>query len=111
MAALKIWGPALRGKRFILKCDNNNSVLVLNSGHSQTLGMQLCLCEIWFLSALHDFDMTAIHIPGRHNTLADHLSRWHLSPYQETQFKQLTVHTITTHLACPARCFEFEIYF
>lgn len=111
MAALKIWGPTLRGKRFILKCDNNNSVLALNSGHSQTLGMQLCLRKIWFLSALHDFNMTAVHIPGGHNTLADYLSRWHLSPYHETQFKQLTKNTITTHLACPARCFEFEIHF
>ena len=54
MAALKIWGPALRGKRFILECDNNNSVLALNSGHSRILGMQLCLREIWFFSALHD---------------------------------------------------------
>ena len=112
MAALQLWGPALRGKRFIrLECDNNDSVLALNSGRSRTLGMQLCLREIWFLSALHDFDMTAIYIPGRHNTLADHLSRWQLSPYYEAQFKPLTAHNDTTHLACPARCFEFEIHF
>ena len=111
MAALKVWGPTLRGKCFILHCDNNNSVLAMNSSHPRTLGMQLCLHEIWFLSAVHDFDMTTVHIPGRHNTLADHLSHWHHSPFQETQFKQMTAPTSTTHVTYPARCFEFEIDF
>ena len=39
MAALKLWGPALRSQRLIIRCDNNNSVLALNSGRSRTLGM------------------------------------------------------------------------
>ena len=71
--------------------------------------MQLCLREIWFLSALHDFELTAAHIPGNDNTLADHLSRWHLSPFHKAQFHKLTAHTLTTHLACPLRLFDFEI--
>ena len=62
MVALKLWGPALCGQCFIIRCDNNNnSMLALNSGRSRTVGMQLCLCEIWFLAALHDFELTAIH--------------------------------------------------
>ena len=109
MVALKLWGPALCGQRFIIRCDNNNSVLALNSGRSRPLGMQLCLREIWFLSALHDFELTAAHIPGNDNTLADHLSRWQLSPFHEAQFHKLTAHTLTTHLACPAHLFDFEI--
>lgn len=109
MVALKLWGPALCGQRFIIRCDNSNSVLALNSGRSRTLGMQLCLREIWFLSALHDFELTAAHIPGNDNTLADHFSHWHLSPFHEAQFHKLTAHTLTTHLACPARLFDFEI--
>ena len=68
MVALKLWGSALQGTRFVLQCDNNNSVLALNSGRSRSRGMQLCLREIWFLSAIYDFEMTAVHIPGRHNT-------------------------------------------
>ena len=36
-------------------------ILALISGHSHTLTMQLCLQGIWFLSALHDFDMTTVH--------------------------------------------------
>ena len=93
MVALKLWGPTLRGRRFILHCDNSNSIQALNSGRSRTLGMQLCLREIWFLSSLYDFEMSAIHIPCRQNSLADHLSRWHLS-------HALTSRISTTHVAC-----------
>ena len=109
MAALKLWGQTLRGKRFVLHCDNNNSVLALNSGRSRTLGMLLCLREIWFLCAFYDFELTAVHIPGLDNSLADHLSRWHLSLVHEAQFHQLTSHTSTTPVVCPARFFDFEI--
>jgi len=105
MVALKLWGTALRGLRFILHSDNSNSVQALNSGRSRTLGMQLCLREIWFLSSLYDFEMSAVHIPGRQNSLADHLSRWHLSPDHEAQFDALTSHISTTHVACPMRFF------
>ena len=38
MAALKLWGDRLRGKRFLLHCDNANSVLALNSGRSRASG-------------------------------------------------------------------------
>ncbi|KAL9972505.1 hypothetical protein ACROYT_G018824 [Oculina patagonica] len=63
MVALKLWGDRLRGKRFLLHCDNANSVLALNSGRSRVPGMQACLREIWFLSALFDFEFRAEHIP------------------------------------------------
>ena len=44
--------------------------------------MQHCLRELWFLSALHEFDIRARHIPGEHNLLADALSRWDDPGYQ-----------------------------
>lgn len=42
MVALKLWGDRHRGKRFLLHCDNANSVLALNSGRSRVPGMQAC---------------------------------------------------------------------
>lgn len=75
MVTLKLWAPALRGQRFIINCDNRNSVLALNSGRSRTRGMQLCLREIWFVSAAFDFELVADHVEGTSNILADHLSR------------------------------------
>ena len=109
MAALKLWGHLLQGQRFILKCDNVNSVQALNSGRSRSFGMQACLREIWLLSALHDFELQAEHLPGRDNTIADHLSRWHLAPSHQAQFPSLTADLITTPVVCPPELFQFDL--
>lgn len=106
--ALKLWGPALQGLRFIIKCDNANSVLALNSGRSRTRAMQLCLREIWFLSARFDFELVEYHIPGQCNTIADHLSRWHLSPTHKAHFCSLMAGIRTTQIPCPTELFEFD---
>ena len=109
MAALKLWGPLLRGKRFILQCDNETSVQALTAGRSRTPGMQACLREIWFLSAIFDFELRAEHIPGRDNTIADHLSRWHTAPFHEAQFHALTADLVTTPTPCPPDLFNCDI--
>ena len=109
MVALKLWRDRLRGKRFLLHCDNANSVTAVNSGRSRVPGMQACLREIWFLSALYDFEFRAEHIPGRTNTIADHLSRWHIAPSHEAQFHSLTADIVTTHVHCPPELFNFDI--
>ena len=109
MVALKLFGPRLRGQRFVLHCDNANTVHGLNSGRSRSLPMQLSLREIWFLSATYDFELIAQHIPGDSNTIADHLSRWHLSAYHGEQFARLTDGIDTHQMACPPDLFNFQI--
>ena len=109
MVALKLWAPALRGQRFILSCDNKNCVLALNSGRSRTRAMQLCLREIWFLSAAFDFELAAHHIQGTFNSLADHLSRWHLSPGHKAHFGALTADIPTVHVPCATDLFNFDV--
>lgn len=106
MVALKLWAPVLRGQRFILRCDNKNCVLSLNSGRSRTRTMQLCLREIWFLSTAFDFELAAHHIQGTSNSLADHLSRCHLSPGHKAHFDALTVHIPTVCCYKNRNCLE-----
>lgn len=77
MVTLKLWSERLRGKRVILKCDNEKSVLAIHSGCSRIPGMHLCLGEIWFLTARYDIDIFARHVAVVDNSIADHLSRWH----------------------------------
>ena len=101
MAALKLWATFLRGQRLVLRYDN--------SGRSRSPGMQCCLREIWFLSAAWDFEVIATHIPGITNTIADHLSRWHLSPTHQQRFSELTSRLTTTHVYCPPELFAFQI--
>ena len=109
MVALNLWAPALRGQRFILNCDNKNRVLSLNSGRSRTRAMQLCLREIWSLSAAFDFEIAARHIPGISNSLADHLSRWHLSAGHKAHFDPLTADISTVHVSCPTELFNCDV--
>ena len=109
MVTLKLWGELLRGKRVILQCDNENSVLAINSGRSRVPGMHLCLREIWFLTARYDIEIFAQHVAGVDNSIADHLSRWHLSPVHRTRFTTLTADTPTEHVLCSPHSFQFEI--
>ena len=109
MAALKLWGELLPGKRFILQCDNTSSVQALNSGHLRVPGKQACLRKIWFLSALYEFELRVKHIPSRTNTIADLLSSWRIAPSHEAQFHSLTADLVTTHVHCPPDLFSFDI--
>lgn len=111
MVALKFWGASLRGQRLVLQCDNENSVLAINSGRSRSLGMQLCLREIWFLSSTGDFELVETHILGITNTVADHLSRWHLSLIRHERFLDLTAGVDTFHVFCPPLLFDFQVVF
>ena len=109
MVALKLWGELLCGQCLILQCDNANSVLAINSSRSRIPGMHLSLQEVWFLTTRHDIAIFAWHIAGVDNTIADHLSRWHLSPVHQLRFDALTADTPTTHILCPPELFQFEI--
>ena len=56
--------------------------MAVNSGSSKDRLMQQCLQQLWFISALHDFELHARNIPGDHNLSADALSLWHILSYQ-----------------------------
>ena len=59
---------------------------MLNSGSSKDSFMQRCLRQLWFTAALYDCELTARHIPGVHNVLADALNRWHTDPSYQGLF-------------------------
>lgn len=73
--ACAIWGKHWKGMTTRANCDNDAVVAVINSGYSrEPFLMHLLRCN-FFISAKFDFTLTAAHIPGRHNTLADAISR------------------------------------
>jgi len=76
VVALKLWGHLWSGLRLTVCCDNEAAVTVLNSGRCKKTFLNTCLREIWYLSAVHEFELRAVHIPGLTNTDADLLSRW-----------------------------------
>ena len=89
IVSVKLWATALRHQRFLVSCDNEAAVTVINSGSTKDPFMQRCLRQLWFTSALHDVALRVRHIPGEYNTLADALSRWDNNS-SHTQFAQAT---------------------
>ena len=91
VVALKHWAPQLQGCKFIVACDNSAAVAVITSNASKDPFMQRCLRQMWFTAAPVDFEVCALHVPGRHNQFADYLSRWHSDPLARDSFYCLSL--------------------
>lgn len=76
--AVKLWHLYWRHSRVRIHCDNAAAVAVINTGRGRDPFLLTCAREIWLLSALHDFQVEMLHIPGSQLSSADALSRCHL---------------------------------
>ena len=73
--AAVLWGQSWRGKSILIQCDNMAVVHIINQGSSKNkVAMHLARC-LSFTSAMFNFHLSAQHIKGADNTLADALSR------------------------------------
>ena len=73
-----VWAPLLAKKNVLLQCDNLSLVTAINKGSAKApIVMHLLRC-LWFFCAYFNITLTASHIPGVANTLADQLSRNHM---------------------------------
>ena len=73
--ASALWGDQWQGTTVRANCDNEAVVAVINSGYSREPFISHLLRCIFFFSAKYEFTLTAAHVPGRLNTLADAISR------------------------------------
>ena len=73
-----VWGRAWKGSRIVAYCDNTAVVAVLHRQYCQDMVMMQLLRCLFFVRAHFQFQITALHVPGLHNDLADDLSRNHL---------------------------------
>ena len=108
VVALKLWGCNHKGCRMKLFCDNEVSVVVVNTGRSRDPFLQACLREICFLASVHEFEVKAVHLPGVSNRLPDLLSRWDLAKRFQEEFHQLTKDIITTEFIVDDDMFRFS---
>lgn len=91
--SLFLWSSGLlllQHQRPFISCDNETAVSVINSGSTKDLVMQQCLRQLWFISAIHDCELRARHIPGNHNLFVDALSSWHI-PSSQAKFAELPI--------------------
>ena len=108
--SVKLWSEDLRGQRVLVRTDNQNTELAINTGRSRVPFVQSCLRELWFYASLFDFELRALYIPGHENTIADSLSRWDTDPHFRVTFRD-AVSPYYDHLSeyvCSFDLFRFE---
>ena len=88
LIAIRNWKESLSGQNVLLYCDNQTTIIALQSGRVSCPFMQKCLREIRFHSAKLNFRVRAVYLASADNCLADSLSRWHLSPKYKDIFMQ-----------------------
>ena len=103
LLAVRAWSDFLSGTTFLVKSDNEATVVVIKSGKTRSLFMADCLKELWFLCASADIDLLISHISGKDNVTADLLSRRFLSPSHEALFRDFQSSTPLIHTNIPTR--------
>ena len=71
------WGHLWSGKHIIVKCDNSASVYAINKGTSRAPVFMELLRELFWLSEKYAFRLSASHIKGDFNFVADAISQLH----------------------------------
>ena len=76
-----IWGDQWKGHKVQAFCDNTAAVEAINARVSKDKHMMHILRCLFFIEAYHQFQLTACHITGIQNTMADDLSRNQLGSF------------------------------
>ena len=76
--AVRLWAPLWSGRHLRIFSDNMATVISVNKGTSQSVTFMSILRELFWLSVLYDFRVSAVHVPGTDNVLADVISRLHV---------------------------------
>jgi len=79
--ACVIWGPTWSGKRIQMWCDNQSVIAIINSKHFKSPRVMDLVCSITLLNLVNNFTISATHIPGLGNAIADPfpIFRWIIS--------------------------------
>ena len=89
--AVAVWGEKWAHKHVLVQCDNMAVVACIHSQSSKVPTIMHLLRTLHFITAFFDINLTACHLPGEVNILADALSRNNLQvffrqcPVAETQ--------------------------
>ena len=79
VAAAHVWGHKLAGHRIRFHCDNQAVVHAWSGQFSRDPKIMSLLWELLYAAACNNFTIQLLHVPSKHNPLADALSRNQLS--------------------------------
>ena len=83
VAACSTWGHLWSRLRIVLHCDNASVVACLNSGTSKSPAVMTLLRSLFLVCSKHNFAISAQHVAGKVNLIADALSRGLLQVFRQ----------------------------
>ena len=81
IVAVALWGPQWMGSSVLCHCDNESVVAVVRGGYCKDPSLAHMLRCLFFLEAKFDVVLTAAHVPGAENGVADSISRNNLHTF------------------------------
>nr|XP_055053787.1 uncharacterized protein LOC129438918 [Misgurnus anguillicaudatus] len=83
VAAAFLWGKEWSTNNIIVYCDNEATVHCINKTHSHAPTMMPLLRRLIWIAACDQFIITAKHVPGSKNQIADSLSRFAFQKFRQ----------------------------
>lgn len=75
--AVARWAPLWQNKTVIIHTDNMAAMAIINKGSCRDPETMASLRRVFWLSAVYNFRLHAVYLPGQHNVVADAISRLH----------------------------------
>ena len=82
LVAFEIWGGALANKRIVIRTDNNDLVSVLSKQTGKEPFVMILVRRLVLICLKFNIVISASHIPGRANAIADALSRLQMDKFR-----------------------------
>ena len=82
LAACATWGEDWKQLRILIYCDNSAVVDCVQSGASKAPAVMQLLRELFFVCSRYNFHLSAKHIAGCRNVIADCLSRYSMQDFR-----------------------------
>ena len=103
--AAQRWSKYWVNKRIVLHSDNMVTVASINKGTSKNKMVMQCLRRLFWLSATHNFHMTARFLPGFLNIVADSASRLSSPGYLQTLLPYTAYTPLWHHMSSQSLAF------
>ena len=97
--AARRWGPQWTNHHVIIHCDNQAAVTMITKGTTANPTVMSWLRHLFWLSAIHNFRLTAVYVPGIDNIRADHISRMHNGVALLQLYSELCRYTPSHHVS------------
>ena len=101
-AAVNTWGHLWARKKVLFHCDNQAVVDIWKTGTTKSSDIMALVRMLYFCAARYNIHVIVTHIAGVNNSIADALSR-----YQVTRFQQLAPHAAPQLDIIPAWLAQF----